>query len=285
VSFILENISIIKRAKRKYRVLKQKRYDSEKKDFIRKITEEEKLIILGNQKTGSTVIADLVSKRSGKSVMLDVLGALNEPEWLLKQRYGLSDLSDFIYRHRDEFGRNILKEPSLTFFYADLVKIFPNAKASFIIRNPLNNIRSILNRLNIPGNLDNIRAEDWPELENMPTWKLALDSTWLGYPEGNYVEALAYRWCAAADVYLKNKDKIYLLEYEKFLSDKSATIDEFCKFHGLALKEDISHLVDTQYQRKGISDVDLHMFFGKSNYDNIMKICDYKARQFGYKIK
>lgn len=280
----MEHPTVIQRARRKYNNIKFRQLESQKSKYLEKLRNESKIIILGNQKTGSTVIADLISKRAGKTVSLDIQDAIQAPSWLLEQRYGLSDFSDFIFEYRREFDREIVKEPSLTFFYNELSRVIPKSKYAFIVRNPFDNIRSILNRLKIPGDLESINIEDWPELSYMPTWKLAVDSTWLGCPKGSYIEALAYRWCVAADAYLENMDDMYLIKYEDFLKDKVGVIDDVCQYFGLASDNDISEFLDKQYQKKGKRGTDLLQFFGGGNYGRIKKICEDRARKFGYSL-
>lgn len=277
--------SLMKRLIRKKKFLKHEKYLRERQKYVDRIKNKKKVIILGNQKTGSTAIADLVAKRSNKSVMLDIKGVLSEPSWLLEQRYELAEFSDFLFQNRAELSSEIIKEPSLTFFYSDLVNHFHDAKFVFIIRDPFENIRSILNRLRIPGSLTAINMADWPELSYMPTWKLALDSTWLGCPPGSYIEALAYRWNVAAKVYLDRKDEMHLIKYEDFLKDKVGAVDAACQYLGLSPSRDISEFVDKQYQSKGSSGMELTEFFGFENYRKIKEICGSTANEFGYLLQ
>jgi hypothetical protein len=280
----MERLTILQRVRRKYKSIKSSRYESRKKDFLDKLINANRVVVLGNQKTGSTAIADLIAKRSGKTVALDIQEAIPKPTWQLEQRYGLAEFPDFLFEYASDFEKDIIKEPSLTFFYHDLIKNMPNAKFAYIIRDPFENIRSILNRLKVPGNIEDIEVEDWPEFYYMPTWKLAIDSTWLGWPKGNYIEALAYRWCEAADVYLGHRSEMHLIKYEEFLSDKAEVIDNACRYLNLEPKNDISEFLDRQYQKKGNHGVDLIEFFGRDNYSRIEDICRDRARMFGYDL-
>jgi hypothetical protein len=280
----MERLTVLQRARRKHQAIQDRRYNVKKLEYLEKLKLEPKKIILGNQKTGSTAIADLIAKRTGSSVTLDIQSVLSKPSWLLEQRYHLADFSDFIFQHQHEFDRKIVKEPSLTFFYNDLVKWMPEAKYVFIVRNPFDNIRSILNRLKIPGDLKDINIDDWPELSYMPTWKLAVDSTWLGCPNGSYIEALAYRWCVAADVFLENNDAMYLIKYEDFLKDKVGVVDDVCRYFCLGSENDISEFLGKQYQSKGNRGTNLFDFFGRENYEKIENICRARARKFDYNL-
>jgi hypothetical protein len=280
----MERLTVLQRARRKHQAIQDRRYNVKKLEYLEKLKLEPKKIILGNQKTGSTAIADLIAKRTGSSVTLDIQSVLSKPSWLLEQRYHLADFSDFIFQHQHEFDRKIVKEPSLTFFYNDLVKWMPEAKYVFIVRNPFDNIRSILNRLKIPGDLKDINIDDWPELSYMPTWKLAVDSTWLGCPNGSYIEALAYRWCVAADVFLENNDAMYLIKYEDFLKDKVGVVDDVCRYFCLGSENDISEFLGKHYQSKGNRGTNLFDFFGRENYEKIENICRARARKFDYNL-
>ena len=113
------------------------------------------LLILGNQKSGTTVIASLLSKATKKTLTSDIKSLIKNPS--LKLDFKLLCLNDFIKQHKYDFSKDIIKEPFLSFYAEELIESFPNAKIVWIVRNPYQNIRSILNRLKIPGNLQKIK--------------------------------------------------------------------------------------------------------------------------------
>lgn len=280
----MNNKNILFRLQRKVNNFKKARYIRDKSRLLGYLRSEKKLIILGNQKTGSTAIAALTSMRSGQSVMLDIQDAITDVSWQLVQKYKVAQFSDFVYRYKDDFSKKIIKEPSLTFYKDDLDKIFPNSNYIFISRNPIDNIRSILNRLKIPGHLPDIEYDDWDELNMYPIWRLALDSTWLGQPRGNYIEALAYRWCVAAESYLSSPNDVFLVRYEDFKVDKVGTIDLICDQFDLPKVQDIRESQNRQYQAKGMSEIDPVEFFGIDNLEKIKTICGDTAIKFGYSL-
>lgn len=263
-------------------VLREK--ERRKAEVLSDFKKSEPVIVLGNQKTGSTAIAALLAKCTEKTVTLDIVDPIPDPSWQLIYKYQLDDFENFIFYYKNYFSREIIKEPSLTFFYSDLLQTFPNAKYVMILRNPYENIRSILNRLGIPGNRNEIEFSDWDSLKYYPTWKLALDSTWLGCQSNNYIEALAWRWCKAADVYLENTDRLIVIKYEDFLSNKMASIEGVAEKLAMDVTSDIKNHVDIQFQGKGNSTLKGIDFFGERNYKIIKDICGERSRGLGYNI-
>ncbi|MES1952426.1 hypothetical protein S4A8_16287 [Salinisphaera sp. S4-8] len=195
----------------------------------------------------------------------------------------MQDFSEFALKYRKEFTRDIVKEPALTYFYNDLKVVFPRARYIMIQRHPLENIRSILNRLKIPGNLPEISFDDWPALIDTPVWRLALNSSWLGRESFNYVEALAQRWVIASEIYLAEPHSFTLIKYEDFLEGKVSRITQLAEAMDLPVRNGIGDSVDKQYQPKGTV-VDSRVFFGEENLRVISRICEPVACRFGYEF-
>jgi len=190
-------------------------------------------------------------------------------------------LNTFINSHKYEFSKEIIKEPSLSFYIEDLINEYPNSKFIWIVRDPLQNIRSILNRLKIKGNYSKIKFEDFEEINKNPAWKYNLE-----FREKNksffYIEALAYRWNFLANLYFKNKDKIQLVKYEDFIINKKDYIFNLLDKIQINKVMDIDNMIDIQYQPKGNSDVDINKFFGEKNKELIIKICEKNMKKFNY---
>ncbi len=145
------------------------------------------IIILGNQKTGTSAITHLLADYGGMSKTVDI-PELFSPV-LEKVISGQISLETFVKKHSYRFSKDVIKEPSLTFLYDQLQLIHPNAKFIFITRDPRSNIRSILNRLSLPGNLD--RLDDSYAVN--PLWENIFDTNLWKIPNGNYIETLAHR--------------------------------------------------------------------------------------------
>ena len=238
------------------------------------------LFILGNPKSGTTIIANLLSRATKKSLTSDIKSVIKHTT--LKLDFKLLSFDYFIKKHKYEFSKEIIKEPFLSFYTEELIKSFPDAKFIWIVRDPYQNIRSILNRLKIPGNLQEINFSHFPELEKTPAWKLNLQSRMFGYISFNYIEAMAFRWNHAVNIYKQHKDRIVLVKYEDFILDKKKYIEDLSLSMGLTVKADISNYVNIQYQPKGKSELDLKKFFGAENYSNIEKLCKKNMEELGY---
>lgn len=254
--------------------------------IIRKIwsifskTNPKPLFILGNPKSGTTIIANLLSKATKQTLTSDIQSAIKYAT--LQLDFNLLSFDNFIKQHKYEFSKEIIKEPFLSFYTEELIKSFPNAKFIWIVRNPYQNIRSILNRLKIPGNLPKINFNNFTELEKTPAWRLNLESRMLGIDSLNYIEAMAHRWNYLINLYEKNKDKIILVRYEDFVKNKTGFISDLTHKLGFELKKDISDYVNVQYQPKGNSKIDLGEFFGSKNLELISNVCKSNMKKLGY---
>ena len=162
------------------------------------------LFILGNQKSGTTVIANLLSQATAKSLTSDFQSAISSKTLQLELDFHLLRFSDFIQDYKYEFSKEKIKEPFLSYYIDELINEFPKTKFVLIIRNPFQDIRSILNRLSVPGNLEEINFDNYNEIIKTPVWKLAMQSKMLGIDSCHYIEAMANRWNYIVNSYLKN---------------------------------------------------------------------------------
>lgn len=240
------------------------------------------IFILGNPKSGTTVISSLLSMATSQTLTSDFVRTINHPTLQLELNFKLLSFADFINMYSDEFSNQVIKESFLTFYIPQLLQYFPQAKFVFIVRNPLQNIRSILNRLKIPGNLQDIDLFAWDELIKTPVWRIALQSEVLGLNSHNYIDSMAKRWNVGAEHYLQNKERFILVKYEDFLEDKQAFICRLAGQLGLSCDNDVSHFLDVQFQPKGDSQVDLKTFFDSKNYQIIHKVCQQSMQRLGY---
>ena len=198
----------------------------------------------------------------------------------LKVKNGRVDFDRVVKRNRLDFSRDIIKEANLTPFYDDIAARFPESKFVFIIRNPVDNLRSQLNRWNIPGNLEDLKPEDILQIKK--SWHIIFDGTWLGLHGNNYIEMLARRWQYLADIYFRHHEEMILIRYEDFLKEKEGEIYNLAAKLNLDPQHNISHKVNVQYQSKGRSDVSPAAFFGDKNLRIIEKICETQMNKFGY---
>lgn len=235
------------------------------------------VLIFGNQKSGTSAIAGLLGAATGQRVQIDFRGAW-EP-YISRVFNAEISIEDFVKKNAYSFSAPLIKEPGLTFVANELLTHFGAEKGIFIVRHPLQNIRSILNRLDIPGNLDSIDLAKG-QLPNK-TWHSIMNGHDLNI-QGHYIDVQARRWAKAVGEYKKAPDRYHLVKYEDFIQDKDGTIQSLSSSFGLEAPHDIGHLLDHSFQPKGKSDVNLEEFFGQENLQRIFDICGDDMALFGY---
>ncbi len=231
------------------------------------------VFVLGNYKSGTTAISALLAKVAGASFTYDM--------FYFTQTSPGTPLRDLVRQHRRWFAAQVNKAPEFTFMFDDLRECFPNARFVFTIRDPRDNVRSILNRLRIPGNLktldhtlmDRVRGDGWG-------W-LFQDHLTGDQCEG-YVDVLAELWQRAANVYAENADRMVLIRYEDFVANKATQIAQLAEAVGLKPANDISDAVDVQYQPAGDHSLAWPDFFGPENLHRLETHCGDRMRLFGY---
>ena len=149
-----------------------------------------------------------------------------------------------------------------------------------IARDPRANIRSVLNRLSLPGDAETVEAVRSPDLDS--AWYLAFDAEALGLDGDTYIAVAAERWNQAADAYLDHRDEMVLVRYEDFVEDKVEVIAGLAEQLQLPPATDIADSVDRQFQPPGNSQVDWRTFFGERNLSHIETICASRMAHFGY---
>lgn len=228
--------------------------------------------VFGFQKSGTSAIANLMAHMSDQSVTIDPL-SLRWPNNIAIQK-GQINFVDQVIEHSYQFSKDIIKDPGATFYIDKVNTFFLLKKYVHVIRNPIDNIRSILNRLKIPGDLDSINLA-----EVHPNWRHK-------FTDGNnYIDDLCHLWLEANghSNYLKS-ERCILVKYEEFIQNKIKTISSLCEQAGFPIKNDISHIMNNQFQPKGDSTVHVNSFF-KGNMSKILDICGPKMEEYGYELK
>lgn len=239
------------------------------------------IVILGNQKSGTSVIAALLGEMTGLSVTIDLRKEIEKPTYN-QVKSGELSFDQFVKINKLDFSRDIIKEPNLTVFYQELQQYYQQARYVFVIRDPRDNIRSILNRLKIPGNLPELKEEYQEEIKQYPAWNLVLNGQWLNLGGDNYIERLAERWNLTTDVFLQNQDQMILIGYEEFVKDKVAAITNLAQQLELKPINDIREKVNIQFQPRGDRNVKWIEFFGEDNLERIERICEDRMKYFHY---
>jgi hypothetical protein len=236
------------------------------------------IFILGNQKSGTSAIAHLLSFATGIPATIDLKNEITNPTCYLV-RSGEVSFSEFLDMNKEDFTRPIIKEPSLTILFNELRQTFKNAKFVFVVRDPRDNIRSILDRLKIPGDLRHLK-----QVTMIPrAWHVIINNVGLDLRGKSYIEKLAHRWNHMAEIYLRNKEHFILIRYELFLSNKIDTITSLANLLGVRTIYDVASRVDEQFQPAGMNrDKSWSEFYNKRNLLQIERICRHCMVELGY---
>ena len=238
------------------------------------------IFLFGNLKSGTTAIASLLARATGRSVTLDLFHRVH-PSVEIGLLEGKLRLSQVVEDHKPWFAKDMVKEPGLAFFFEQLVECFPQGRFVFILRDPRDNIRSILNRLGLPGSLAQMQAEHWRALPTR-SWEIIFEGGLFGAGGDNYIEVLSNRWNIVLDKYLANSERAILVRYEDFVADKAGQIETLARRLDLEPRHDVTAYLDVQYQPKGDRSVSWLDFFGHDNLARIERICAQGMRRFGY---
>jgi hypothetical protein len=239
----------------------------------------EPVIVLGKEKSGTTAIAALLARHADLTVTLDIRALFGR----VSESIIAGDLSFEVVmrRARRDFSRDIIKQPSLTWMYPQLRRRLPGARYVIIVRDPRDNIRSVFNRVGLPGTLRDIDDRQYAELPKHWHWNFTRPGV-LALPGDNYIEHAAERWNRATDVYLEHSDEMLLVRYEDFVADKLRFVYDLAEALGLRHAVDISAEADRQYQRRGDRGVTWEEFFGRRNLATIERVTADRMRAMGY---
>lgn len=243
---------------------------------------ESPIIILGNQKSGTSAIASIFAKATGLSATIDLKREIQSPS-LPQVASGEMAVDAFVQRNRLEFSRSIIKEPHLTPFYKQLRAAFPNARFVFVVRDPRDNIRSILDRLQVSGHQEHLTARQWERLN--PSWRLVLDGRWLGLQGRDYIEMLSARWNLCVSTYFANSSEMILFTYEDFLKNKLVAIQELAKELQENVLIDVRDDINVQYQRAGANRGRSWTSFFGNNLTRIVTMCRDNMKKLGYELE
>ena len=240
-----------------------------------------KLFVLGNHKSGTTAIAKLLARLCGMSSTIDFPRTIRKDGYALVR--GELTFEDIVNRHPALFCREIVKIPALTFAAEELSLRFSESKILFIVRDPRDNIRSILNRRKIPGNRTEVPLfRRWMmKLQNKPS----LDPTIWGNNADGYIGVLARRWNHAIEQLERMTNPPTVVRYEDFNHEKKSTLESIATRLGFELKHDIDEMLDVQFQPAGNQTISRQRFFGTKNLATIERICGEKMKNFDYAVE
>lgn len=239
------------------------------------------ILVVGNQKSGTSAVAGLLAKASNKSVAIDLIGELIRPT-VPKVVSGEWPVSEFLHHNNVDFTRGIIKDCHMTLIVDKVVEHIPGARVVYVVRDPRDNIRSIFNRLGMDGKANAVPPNVWRTLG--PGWRLVLDGHWLEIDTDDPIVALSERWNRMTDVYLSQTIRMTLVRFEDFSIDRSGYIEQLASLLDLPPAADITRYVDTPFQPPGDRRISLEAFFGAENVARIENICGDRMNALGYSV-
>lgn len=238
------------------------------------------IILFGNQKSGTSAISALLARHGGLTLTLDFKVrryVYNDFYRVVKRT---KSVDSFCEQYSYLFSNDIIKEPNLTLLMPEMCEKFPDAKKIFIVREPLENIRSILERLGLSSVYDK---------SDLGRVNFVWENILLGGDleeksnEDCLVLNLAFRWLRMAKMAL-DLHQVKIIRYEDFNQNKLQFIEELADSVGVFRKADVSEFVDYQYQPKGAGQ-SVNSFFSPQLKEQILDVVGDTALEFGYKYE
>ncbi|MEO0964129.1 MAG: hypothetical protein AAFY08_03325 [Planctomycetota bacterium] len=238
-----------------------------------------RVIVLGCQKSGTSAIAALLGRATGLDAQIDFSRDFARPRFP-DVLAGRMTLDAYLRRNAYDMRAPIVKEPSLTLLYEPLKRRFPQTPFVFVMRHPLDNIRSIFDRIGVPGTVTDGSVDG---IESS-AWRFIMSGADLKDPPGDLVSIAAMRWVKYNEVYDNQREAFQLVRYEEFMQDKQRVIESLADRLGLDIAADIASLVDVRYQRSGKRITDYREYFGELNYAKIRQIVAPLASILDYEV-
>lgn len=227
-------------------------------------------LLFGLNKSGTTVTINLLAHIAGKTFYDDFTNKLGDWEDVMT---GKCSLNSYVHKHSYPFSKDFIRFPIEPQSMVKANSFFSLNKYIITIRKPADNIKSILSRLKIPGDLDELEVS---EHNIHPMWMKMLTK------KQNYIDSIIQCWLEAYDQpQFIDSEKSVLFKYEDFVTDKTGYIAQKVIELGYMQKKSIDHLIDVQYQPKGIRTSNLK-FFGKHNFEKIIAKTGSIASKYGY---
>lgn len=241
---------------------------------------ERPVIVIGNQKSGTSALVSLLAAAAGKSATNDIFTWYGGLETDVIS--GRLEFDTFVQKARHHFSRDFIKDPSFTFMLPALSARFPDARYVFVVRDPRYNIRGILNRVGVPGTIDDLSAEQIARVRReRPGWLPVLSGQGL-VQDGSLITRLAHRCRIAMELADAWRQQWPIIRYEDFLDDKVGTIAATLEAIGEHATRNIADIVDVPFQPPSKDRSSPLDFFGPDNLARIEVTCNACMKQFSY---
>jgi len=245
--------------------------------------------VFGCQKSGTSAVAQLTAMAGGLSATVDIPTIWRTPVTDIIR--GRSTLEGLVETHRPYFSQELVKETGLAPILDQVAGHIGLQKVVFVVRDPLTNVRSILQRRGLAGDLPGLSEEEVTRLLN-GNWHWTYDWPRVHRPEprfwseGNHhVDGLGILWSSCVKAMQraeKNGVEVHVVRYEDFVKDKRGTVESILTQFGRPVKKDVSAYVDVQFQPKGDHSVSIEDFFGEDNLARLRHVTREGARRFDY---
>lgn len=243
---------------------------------------ETAIYVLGNHKSGTTAVAWLLAHAIGERYSHDMIHERKALRYRVSRAEQRS-FRDMAFAYPGSFSAGVIKDPSFTFRFDEIRKAFPRASFVFVIRDPRDNCRSILNRMGLPGDDGGPDSKPLDYLRSRaPAWAWILDPGEMAPPDSTYIEILAWRWRRAVEACIGDGRAPEILRYEDFLADKEQAIANLAERLGRPHCRDIRPYLERAFQPPGDRSKGWRDFFGLENLARIEDICKPWLGWFGY---
>ena len=238
-----------------------------------------KVVVSGMPKSGTTAILKLLGDATGMKTCNDPFFHLDKRQVTFRQSLFEGDvqLSELVREYPDIFDGAIIKDPNFPLLQHQLRSTFINARVVHLVRNPFDNIRSILDRLGMDGSGDDKQIE---QRQLRGTWRNVLEGQYPTIVGENHIERLANRWLVSVNQ-IPQQGMVVL--YEAFRQNKQVYIEDIAiKLH-LPVTNNIADKVNVQFQPGGRKKhLSAEEFFTESAYNTIKDITAGARSRFGY---
>eukprot|EP00039_Didymoeca_costata_P000993 m.48693 g.48693 ORF g.48693 m.48693 type:complete len:304 (+) comp10578_c0_seq1:80-991(+) len=247
------------------------------------------VILLGNQKCGTSIITALVASVSGKRAQIDFFATPQKIFLIRDILEGKIPWEDFFQLKRScsDMKADIVKEADISPIFETLRNEFPKTNFGFVIRNPFDNIRSIYDRLKLSG-----KRTDYRWIKKEPVWRWICNCSMLHCDldpgiKQNLIANLAWRWNYMVDIYLRHKNEFKaVIKYEDFSENKYHSIRDFAEQLELTPKQSLDEfmrLQGRQAQPRGKHHtMDPLLFFSKESVSLILNMTRSRMLAIGY---
>lgn len=110
---------------------------------------EPSVVVLGNQKAGTSFVAAAIGRALDVDYQIDLPIERYDPTHRRRDPTADGYADHLLDRSRRRVASPVVKEPSLTFWWRQMANRWPAARIVVVVRDPLDNIRSTLDRLDL----------------------------------------------------------------------------------------------------------------------------------------